>query len=339
MSRIYIFYIIILCLVTRGFGQKVVSRSSKIGKIIKIADELDNIIDSDAEIELLAEGFEWSEGPLWIDDEGGYLIFSDVPQNIIYKWDANDGISGYLKPSGYTDTFPRTGEPGSNGLLLDRQGKLILCQHGDRRVARMKGELNNPNPSFYTLANEYNGRRLNSPNDAAFRNDGQLYFTDPPYGLEKGMKDEQKELDFQGVYRLDLDGKVSLITKKLTRPNGLAFNQDGRFLYVANSDYQSPIIMKYELDFEGDIISEQTFFDTNSLLGEGVKGLPDGMKLHSSGVLFATGPGGILIIDPDGHHLGTISTGEAISNCAFDNDERYLYATSDIYLVRIPLKK
>jgi gluconolactonase len=308
-----------------------------IGEVIKVAPELDQVIDAGAGIELLAEGFEWTEGPLWIED-GGYLLFSDIPKNSIYKWMEEDGVSLYLKPSGYTGKEERGGETGSNALLLNDEGSLVLCQHGDRRLATMDAPLSDPTPNFTTLADAYQDMKFNSPNDATFDGKGNLYFTDPPYGLEKMMDDPLKEIPFQGVYRLLSNGQVELITKDLERPNGIALSNDGKKLYVANSYSERPIIMSFPIDEDGTIGEGEVFFDAKPLKVDGVKGSPDGMKISQSGIIFATGPGGILVIEPSGKHLGTISTGESVSNCALDAKEDYLYATSDMYLVRIKLK-
>ena len=232
----------------------------------------------------------------------------------------------------------REGEPGSNGLLLNPDGKLVLCQHGDRRMAMMDAPVSEPEAKFTTLADSYNGKKLNSPNDAVFHKNGDLYFTDPPYGLEQNENDPAKELDFQGVYKLDKNGKVTLLTKELTRPNGIAFSPDYKKLYVANSDPQKALWMVYDLDKDGLLKNGKVFFDATSKTAN-QKGLPDGMKVHPDGWVFATGPGGVLIFDPDGTHIGTIMTGQATSNCAFNEDFSQLYMTADDFLMRIKLKK
>ena len=244
----------------------------------------------------------------------------------------------YLKPAGYTGYIEREGEPGSNGLLLDRDGDLILCQHGDRRMARMNAALSAPKPEFTTLAASYNGKKLNSPNDAVLHKNGDLYFTDPPYGLEQNEQDPAKELEFQGVFKLDSKGKVTLLTKELSRPNGIAFSPDYQKLYVANSDPQKAIWMVYDVKNNGLLENGRVFSDVTAKAGK-LKGLPDGMKVHPDGWIFATGPGGVLVFDPDGNHLGTVMTGQATSNCAFNEDYSQLYMTADDYLMRIGLKK
>jgi gluconolactonase len=305
------------------------------GSIEKLDAGLDKVISTDARIEIIAEGFKWAEGPLWVLEKE-MLLFADIPPNKIYQWNESEGLQLYLTPSGYTGKKPRGGEPGANGLLLDWENRLILCQHGDRRMARMEAPLDKPEPRFTTLADKYQGKRLNSPNDAVFKSNGELYFTDPPYGLEKNAEDPAKELSFQGVYRLDWDNQVHLLTKELSRPNGIAFSPDEKTLYVANSDPKNPIWMAYELQENGNVASSRIFFDA-SKLAKTAAGLPDGMKVNRKGIIFATGPGGVLIFNKDGKHLGTIKTGQPTANCAFNEDETMLYITANMYLMRVSL--
>ena len=307
-----------------------------IGSIERLDDEIDKVIPSDAVINILAEGFEWSEGPLWIPD-GDYLIFSDIPPNRIYKWSEKDSIELYLEPSGYTGDTPRGGEPGSNGLILDPDGALVLCQHGDRRMARMDAPLSSPEPIFTTLADNFEGKRLNSPNDGCYDSKGNLYFTDPPYGLVENVDDPAKELDFQGVYKLAKDGTLTLLTKELSRPNGIAFSPDGKTLYVANSDPERAIWMSFDVLPDGTIDQGNVFFDVTDKVDKEL-GLPDGMKVNSKGYIFATGPGGVFIFNPEGKHLGTIKTTQATANCAFNTDETELYITADMFLLRVDLQ-
>lgn len=287
--------------------------------------------------EILGEGFEWTEGPLWLEKENK-LIFSDIPNNSIFEWTEKGGIKLYLKSSGYTGKAKRGGETGSNGLLLNPNGELILCQHGDRRMAKMNASLSNPKANFETLADNYNGKKFNSPNDAVFYKNGDLYFTDPPYGLEFNMDDPAKELDFQGVYKVDKTGKLTLLTKELSRPNGIAFSPDYKELYVANSDPEKAIWMVYDVDENGLLKNGKVFFDATDKTKD-LKGLPDGMTVHPMGWIFATGPGGVLVFTPKGKHLGTIITGEATSNCTFNDDYSELFITADDYLLRVKLKK
>ena len=304
--------------------------SGALGRIDRLDPALDALLPKNAMIEKLAEGFDWSEGPVWMP--GDYLLFSDVPMNTIFKWDASHGVSIFLQPSGYTGTAPRGGEPGSNGLTHDKQGRLIACQHGDRRVARWE------NGKFVAVADRYKGKRFNSPNDVVVKSNGDIYFTDPPYGLPLNIDDPTKEISFQGVYRVSAqDGKVMLLTDEVTRPNGLAFSPDEKILYVASSDPLKAIWMSYPVKADGTLGEGRIFFDVTASQA-GKKGLPDGMKIDRSGNLWATGPGGVLIISPDGKHLGTLATGEATANCAWGDDGSTLYITADMYLCRVRTK-
>jgi gluconolactonase len=307
-----------------------------IGSIERYDDEFDQVIPKNAVIQILSKGFDWSEGPLWIS-EGNYLLFSDIPPNRIYKWSDKDSISLFLEPSGYTGYTSREGEPGSNGLLLDQMGALVLCQHGDRRVAKMDAPLASPKPVFTTLADNYEGKRLNSPNDACYHSNGDLYFTDPPYGLERNVNDPARELDFQGVYKLSTDGSLLALISDLTRPNGIAFSPDEKILYVANSDPDHAVWMAYEVMPDGKLGEGKIFFNATDMVGK-EKGLPDGLKVNSKGYIFATGPGGVLVFNPEGKHLGTIKTTQATANCAFNETQDELFITADMYLLRIDLK-
>jgi len=303
-----------------------------LGTIERLDPRFDAIIAPGSKLEILAEGFDWSEGPVWMKDKGGkggQIVFSDVPANTVYRWKEGEGISEFLKPSGYTGSTPRGGEPGSNGLTLDAQGRLILCQHGDRKVARLER-----NGQFTTLAEFYKFHRFNSPNDLAFKSNGDLYFTDPPYGLEKLNDDPKKEILSNGVYRLSPQGEVTRLTGELTFPNGIAFAPDEKTLYVAVSDPTKRYVMAYGVTATGLLEHGRIFFDASPLM-QGRKGLPDGLKLDKAGNLFCTGPGGVLVLSPEGKHLGTINTGEATANCGWGDDGSVLYVTADMYLCRI----
>jgi gluconolactonase len=306
-------------------------------RIERLDPALDKLIDANAKIETLAEGYDWSEGPIWVKEDGGYLLFSDVPQNVVYKWKEGAGAQPYLKPSGYTGTEPRGGEMGSNGLTLDGNGRLVLCQHGDRRVARMDAPLSSPQPKFATLADRYDGKRFNSPNDVVFHSNGDMYFTDPPYGMPKQFDDPAREIPFQGVFRRGRDGTVTLLTREMTRPNGLAFSPDEKLLYVAQSDSAAAIWRVFDVKPDGTLGASRVLFDSTAMT-KTLKGLPDGLKIDTEGNLFATGPGGVLVLSPQGKHLGTIFTGQATANCAFGDDGRTLYITADMYLMRVRLK-
>jgi gluconolactonase len=305
-----------------------------IGGLTAYAPGFDGVVASDAKIERLAEGFTWAEGPAWIED-GGYLLFTDVPENRIHRWSEADGLSVFLEPSGYdgppTDVLR---EAGANGLFAEPDGTVLLADSGSRTLARL-----DPRTKAKTvLARAFDGRRFNSPNDVVRRSDGAIFFTDPPYGL-KGLDDSTvKELPFNGVYRLDTDGRLHLLDDGLSRPNGIALSPDERTLYVANSDPARAIWMAYALDAEGAVTSRRVFADAGDLVGDDAPGLPDGMTVAADGTVLATGPGGVLVFAPDGTRLGRIETGSAVANVTFGDDGRTLYLASDSFIARVRLK-
>ena len=303
------------------------------GSIEFVHPDLHQIISKDALIEVISEGFQWTEGPLWVK-AGNYLLFSEIPSNSIYKWSEEEGTHLYLRPSGYTGKQERGGEPGSNGLLLNNKGELVLCQHGDRRIAKMSSSLSAPSPSFVTLIDRFNDQRFNSPNDAVYDSKGNLYFTDPPYGLEGNADDPFKEIPFQGVFRLNSDGTVVLIADHVYRPNGIGLSPDERTLYVASSE-GAPMWTKFHLDEEGLPIQHEVFYHEDNPPG---KGAPDGLVVDRSGNIWATGPGGVWIFSPEAKILGKILTGEATSNCTFDDKEAVLYMTCDDLVMRVRLR-
>ena len=304
-----------------------------VGQIERLDPALDALIARDAKIEQLATGFQWSEGPVW-RTSGHYLLFSDVPGNTIYKWQDSTGLSVFLRPAGFTGANPPGRELGTNGLTFDANDSLVMADHGNRQVAR----LNEARFTKTTLVDRYQGNRLNSPNDLVYRSNGDLYFTDPPYGL-KGLNDDPaKELHHNGVYRLTPSGQLTLLTTELTFPNGIAFSPDEKTLYVANSDPQRAIWMAYDVRPDGTIGNGRVFFDATALARAGKPGLPDGMKVDRAGNLFASGPGGIFIFSPAGKHLGTIVTGQPTANCAFGDDGSTLYMTANDRLLRVRLK-
>ena len=312
-------------------------KSININAVERLDPLLDSIISSDFKIEIIADGFDWSEGPLWVE-KYKMLLFSDIPPNTIYKWTEEKGKEVYLTPSGYTDSVKRKGEVGSNGLILDKDGNLVMCQHGDRRMARMDAPLDKPAPKFITLADNYNGKRLSSPNDAVYNSAGELFFTDPPYGLEtQDDKDPKKELPFNGVYKVKTNGQLVLLIDSITRPNGLAFLPGEKKLIIACSDPAKPYWYIY--DVNGDLlINGKIFYDGSTEASKGVKGSPDGLKIDKNGNVFATGPGGVYIFNSEGKKLGIIKFEESTSNCAFSADEKTLYVTNDMNLVRIKLR-
>jgi gluconolactonase len=289
---------------------------------------LDKLIARDAKVEKLAEGFDWSEGPAWYK---GTIVFSDVPENVIYQWKEGETAAAvFHKPSGGMESTPEFREPGSNGLATDAQGNLIICQHGKRRLVRLEADKRET-----PLAETYEGKRFNSPNDLAIHSNGDIYFTDPPYGLAGLDKSPLKELPFSGVYRLAKNGEVTLLTKALNFPNGIALSPDEKRLYVAVSDGEKPRIMAYDVQADGTIANEGVFFDASPLKSSTRKGSCDGMTVDQGGNLFATGPGGVLVISPEGKHLGTILTGQATGNCTWGDDGSTLYITADMFLCRV----
>tara|TARA_Y100001933_G_scaffold53417_1_gene52666 strand:- start:19696 stop:20712 length:1017 start_codon:yes stop_codon:yes gene_type:complete len=305
---------------------------------VQIFDESAKIfVNEDSRIELLADSLFLSEGPLWIESLNS-LLFTQVASNKVFKWNENDGLSVYLDPSGYTGIVPAEpdGLVGSNGMVLNSNGDLILAQHGDRRVAKLI-DWDNEKPEFETLAGRYNDKLFNSPNDLVYADNGDLYFTDPPYGfgLEKLLTSELKEQPVNGVYKLTKSGEVVLLVEDILLPNGIAISNDNKTLYVNSSDVEYPIITKFDITENG-LENRDIFFDGTELI-KSSEGWFDGLKVHSSGNIFSTGPGGVLILTPEGKHLATIGTTSNALNCAFGNNEEYLYITAFDYLARVKL--
>ena len=311
------------------------------GIIERLDPALDAILPSSARIEKIATGFQFTEGPLYV--RAGYLLFSDIPANTIHKWTPDGGAVEFRRPSGYDGTdAPRGAFVGSNGLASDREDRIIVCEHGNRRVTRLE-----KNGARTVLAARYDGKRLNSPNDAVVKSDGSIYFTDPPSGLRGQDRDPAKELPFNGVYRITRDGQVILLTKEITRPNGLAFSPDEKFLYVANADRARKAWLRFPVKPDGTLGTGSTFFDASAQTEEGV---PDGMKVDAKGNLYCAGPGGLWIFSPDGRHLGTIKPPEIPANVQWGKyartnreaamasgdraDTLYITARTSIYRVR-----
>jgi gluconolactonase len=289
----------------------------------------DALIAPGTKIEKVADDLLWSEGPLW-DASRKTLLFSDIPRNVVMQWHDEKGVSRFLERSGYTGAAPFTGkEPGSNGLTFDLQGRLTLCQHGDRRVSRREAD-----GTMVPLATEYEGKRLNSPNDLVYDREGNLYFTDPPYGLPGTFDDPGKELPFQGVYRVTRDGKITLLTRELEAPNGLAFTPDYKTLYVANSQASLPIWKAYPVKADGTLGEGRQFAEARAYYKQG-EGVPDGMKVDVHGNVFATGPGGVHVFAPDGTRLGRIITDVPTANVAFGEDGSTLFVTANHRVLRL----
>ena len=303
-------------------------KPSVIGKIVRLDPQFDALVPATAAIEKIAGGFQFTEGPLWFAN--GTLWFSDVTGNVVRQWSAADGkVTEILRPGGYDrNDAPAGSFIGPNGMVAGKDGVVLLCQHGNRRIAQISKD-----HQVTTLVDRFQGKRLNSPNDLVYRSDGSLYFTDPPYGLAKQDDDPAKELKFNGVFRL-ANGKLQAIIKDLTRPNGIAFSPDEKTLYVANSDEKHKVWMRYDVQPDGTVKNGRVFFDVTS---ETADGLPDGMKVDSQGNLYCAGPAGIWIFSAEGKHLGTIQPGETPANCNWGDDGKALYITARTSVYRIKL--
>ena len=310
------------------------------GQIVKLDPALDAIVPVGARVEKVADGFGFLEGPVWVHSTtSGYLLFSDIPANAIDKWSQGSQVSVFLAKSGFTGSDPsnvgykiNNGHAevtliGSNGITLDKEGRVTFCQHGDRAVVRLE-----KNGKRTVIADKYEGKRLNSPNDLVYKSDGSLYFTDPPFGLPKLDQDPQKQLGFDGVYRWS-NGKLQLLSKDLKAPNGIAFSPDEKYLYV--DDSVAKTYWRFEVQPDGSIRNGKLFFDMSSSKDEGV---PDGMKVDQKGNIYGVGPGGVWILSPEGKHLGTIKPAEDPANLAWgDADSKTLYLTARTGLYRVKL--
>lgn len=316
-----------------------------IGQIVSLDDSFAEAIDLDTPIEVLSTGHEWTEGPVWVPagglgqdaSDGDFVLYCDIPRNSIFRWSSTappaQAITLFLKPSGYTGFEPYSNEPGSNGLMLDSAGRLTLCEHGDRRVSRVTSK-----GGKITLADRYDGKRLNSPNDLCFDKQGNIYFTDPIYGLPGRENSELRELDFCGVYRIDTAGDLTLLTKEMTRPNGIGIMPDGETLIVAQSDPAAAIWKTFPIKDDGTLGQSHLFFDATAER-DGKKGLPDGLDIDVEGRVWATGPGGVWVFTSAGKPLGRIATGEATANCTFGGDDgSTLFITADHYLCKVKTK-
>jgi gluconolactonase len=303
--------------------------SVRLGKIVRLEPRIDKLVPEDSVLEKIADGFSWVEGPVWISS-GQYLLFSDIPHNSVYKWKEGEGVSLFLRPSGYAGKTPFKGkEPGSNGLTIDRQGRLVLCEHGDRRISRLEAD-----GSKITLVDRYDGKHLNSPNDLVYKSNGDLYFTDPPFGLPKNFEDPMKELPFQGVYRLSNDGKLTLLAENIKAPNGIAFSPDEKTLYVTDVDPERPAWLAYDVKADGTITNGRVFYDATHWKKPNYGG-PDGLEVDKEGNLYAARPGGVNVFAPDGTLLGFIETGVPTSNVAWGEDGSVLYITANAAIYRI----
>lgn len=306
------------------------AQDTRIGTINRMDPGLDAVIDPDAAIEVLGTGYGWAEGPVWVPD-GGYLLFTDVPGNRIWRWTPEAGAPvPFLDPSGPSPIPAGVREAGANGLTLDRQGRLLMAGSGTRAIERL--DLKTRTRTI--LADRFDGKRFNSCNDLIEGRDGSIYFTDPPYGLADGDQSPLKEQPANGVYRLAPDGSVSRIDATVKRPNGIALSPDQRTLYVTQSDPDMPELYAYARQADGSFGERRVLGNFRAGVAAGQPGLPDGMKVAATGHLFMTGPGGVLVLAPDGRHLGTIGTGKAIANCALAPDG-WLYLTSSDMVARV----
>ncbi len=320
--------------------------SQQSGSIERVASELDQLVAADASIERVATapGFKWTEGPVWIHT--GYLLFAEIPSNSIRKWTPGQSVSIFIQPSGYKGSAPYGGpEPGSNGMTLDQDGRLTVAGHARRNVWRL--ETMNPHGQITVLADRYQGKRLNSPNDLVYSRNGDLYFTDPPYGLPtQGDNDPAKELAFNGVYRVPQAqaqkagsepkrDELQLLIKDLPRPNGIAFSPDGKYLYVNNTEPKK-LWMRYGVEADGSLDAGRVFYDATS---DTRVGAPDGMKVDQKGNVYSAGPGGVWIFSPEGKHLGTIRMPERVGNLTWgDADGKALYITASTSVYRVQMK-
>jgi gluconolactonase len=300
-----------------------------VGRVVKLDPALERIVATDASVEKIAGNLKFAEGPLWTRD--GSLLFSDGPANIIYKLKPGGQPAIFRQPSGYDGTdLPESFFKGSNGLTFDKQGRLILSEHGNRRLTRLERD-----GTLTVLADKYEGKRINSPDDVIVKSDGSIYFADPPYGLQGGDTDPKKELPYSGIFRV-VNGKVELLNKAMARPNGLGFSPDEKYLYVSNSEARRKIWMRFGVKSDGTLDEGAVFLDVTS---ERAPGVPDGLKLDTAGNLYGTGPGGIWIISPQAKPLGRIELPEAPANMAWgDRDGKTLYITARTSVYRVRMK-
>ncbi|WP_420144256.1 SMP-30/gluconolactonase/LRE family protein [Sphingobium sp.] len=310
------------------------AQTKAVGSVARLSPALDRIIDPTASVEILASGFRWAEGPVWVAQDQS-LLFSDPPANIVYRWRRGENATPFLSPAGLQSAVPPgVREAGLNGLTIDKAGHLIGADSGTRAIVQI--DIRSKKRTI--LADRFDGKRFNSPNDLCIAPSGIIYFTDPPYGFIDGDASSLRELQHNGVYALTPDGNVRLLDGGHHRPNGVALSPDGRTLYLALSDEERPEVRAYRLDGKGKVIDQRLFFDMRNRLAEGLPGLPDGIKVAPDGHVFATGPGGVHILTPKGELLGIVSTGKAIANCCFGENGAILFMTSSDQVAAIRLK-
>jgi len=314
------------------------TKDSAIATIEIYDSNANEAIDKNASIQIIATGFKWVEGPAWVPAKQ-MLLFSDVPNNKVYKWTEADSVQLFLSPSGYTGTAPREGEVGSNGLTLDNKGRLLLCQDGDRQIGRLNASLDSPKASYTTITSNYNGKKFNSPNDIVVSKNGSIYFTDPIYGLAKGADDLSRELKFEGLFKVDTTGKTTLLIDSISRPNGVALSNDEKILYVASSDDVHSKWYAYDLNNQGNITGGKVLLDATELKAKAkVQQGCDGFKVDKHGNIFSAGPDGVCIISPQGKLIGLIRVyNKRASNCAFNEIKDVLYVTATDVVLKIKL--
>ncbi len=304
-------------------------------RVRRLTPGFDRIIPANTPIEVIAKDIQWAEGPVWVARDGGYLLFSDPPANIVRRWSRKAGVSVFLSPSGAADPDRAIlREPGANGLTLDHAGALLIANSGGRSIDRV-----DPTSKRRTvLVDRYKGKRFNSPNDMHVARDGAIWFTDPPYGLKGEDQSPARELSVNGVYRWRAGGEAILVDGSLTRPNGIALSPDERRLYVSVSDAADPRVMVYDLGRDGMPTASRVLVSAKAWHDQGKPGLPDGMKVARDGTLVCSMPGGIMFLTPEGEPIGLIETTTPAANAAFGEGGRALYVTNNDRVLRIALR-
>ncbi len=319
---------------TSDHGQTDKSIPDNFGQIIALDDSFSNLVDPNAKLQVIGSGFGWTEGPVW-DFKRNCLYFTDILGNKLHRWSKSNGVDALLDPAGQDHGFDSSSmTPGTNGNWVNADDTILICNQNARSVDRLNLATNERE----MLVRDFEGKALNSPNDVVQTQNGSIFFTDPPYGHKDSFTSAARELDFQGVYRISLDGKLELISKEMTAPNGLAFSPNEEYLYVSQSDPAASIIRRFKVEDDGSLTDEGVWVDLSQFADDSHPGLPDGMALDTNGNIFATSAGGVTIISPEGKLLGRIVTGKATSNCCFGEDGSTLFITSHDLTLRIETK-
>jgi len=317
---------------TNADSTKLVKEYPKMGNVEVLDPAMLAIIDSTAQVEKLANGMTWAEGPVWVND-GNFLLYSDTRQNIIYQWSEANGLQEFIKPAGFEGPGTYSEEQGTNGLLVNKEGFLVACDHGNRRIAKIDLKTKKKE----TLVDNWQGKKFNSPNDICQHPNGDYYFTDPPYGLPGRENDtETKEIAENGVYKVNAKGEATQVISNLARPNGIVISPDGKTLFVALSDGNNPFIMAYDIKEDGLLSEGRIFFDFKKQFSAESMAA-DGIKMDKNGNMFAAAGDGVVVINPTGKPIGRIRSTVHTANCAFASDG-YLYLTSTDQLLRVKLK-